>query len=248
MNSEAFNWIHHLNRMNRANFHVFKGSDWQTVAVRPTTIKVALYSVALSPIAISDVTVWSSLQRNFGELHLVLKGPDRIKRGEIRRVWMVVCVCERWKTAHTPLNQSSSWMHLSSWKWTWQDKRKQWEFHAIMFIISIGGLIEMFQNHKMTIFIFWTSEVTALSRRSLCRQLPQRCEKLCQAAHSEMCSRHLIVSLPLTLERTNSICVPDISSVTNQPKHVWLSNQAPGLNYRFCNYTFFFIHKIHCVI
>lgn len=62
--------------MNRANFHQFKGSDWQTVAVRPTTIKADLYSLALSPIAISDVTVWSSLQRNFAELHLVLKGLD----------------------------------------------------------------------------------------------------------------------------------------------------------------------------
>lgn len=62
--------------MNRANFHQFKGSDWQTVAVRTTTIKADLYSLALSPIAISDVTVWSSLQRNFVELHLVLKGVD----------------------------------------------------------------------------------------------------------------------------------------------------------------------------
>lgn len=76
MNSKAFNWIRHLTEWTEEIFLQFKGCDWQTVAVRPTTINADLYSLALSPVAISDVTVWSSLQRNFAELHLVLKGLD----------------------------------------------------------------------------------------------------------------------------------------------------------------------------
>lgn len=132
--------------MNGANFHVFKGSDWQTVAVRPTTIKADLYSLALSPIAISDVTVWSSPRRNFAELHLVLKGLDVEWKDEGSGG-----AGEGWNKSHTHLwAQSSPFTHLQSWKWTWQDKRKQWDSHTIMFIISISRLIEMFQNQKMT--------------------------------------------------------------------------------------------------
>ncbi len=101
--------------MNRANFHQFKGSDWQTVAVRPTTIKADLYSLALSPIAISDVTVWSSLQRNFAELHLVLKGLDvewKAKAEEGKGLWRIATHTHTHTHTHTPIylwDQSSLW-------------------------------------------------------------------------------------------------------------------------------------------
>lgn len=156
--------------MNRANFHQFKGSDWQTVAVRPTTIKADLYSLALSPIAISDVTVWSSLQRNFAELHLVLKGLDvewktRFEEGKGTHT------CAHTHKTHL-WDQSSLWctsglIAVTPKNRTRLDKRKQFKSHAIMFIISISGLIEMFQNQKITMPSFWDIEsngfVSALS-------------------------------------------------------------------------------------
>lgn len=142
--------------MNGANFRQFKGSDWQTVAVRPTTIKADLYSLALSPIAISDVTVWSSLQRNFAELHLVLKGLDGCWMkdegwgGDTRAHTHTLTLTH----THTYWDQSSLWCTsglTAFWKKTWQHKKKkQHKSHTIMFIISISGLIEMFQNREIT--------------------------------------------------------------------------------------------------
>lgn len=58
MNSNAFNWIHHLTEWTEQIFPQFKGSDWQTVAVRPDTIKADLYSLPPSAITISDVTLF----------------------------------------------------------------------------------------------------------------------------------------------------------------------------------------------
>lgn len=182
--------------MNRANFHQFKGSDWQRVAVRPTTIKADLYSLALSPSAISQETVWSSQRRNFTELHLVLN--------------------EDWAThTHTylPLALNRPLMHLRLHrhvgKWRWGYKKEN-ESHAIMFIISIGGLIEMSGNQEITVTSFGgirsNGFVSSLSADN-CPSDVRRKKKLCQVVHSETCRRHLIVfCLWLQREQIQSLC------------------------------------------
>lgn len=150
--------------MNGANFHQFKGLDWQTVAVRPTTIKADLYSLALSPIAISDVTVWSSSQRNFAELHLVLKGLNvewKMKVEEDTHTHLSTSGTE------APSNASSG---LTAVIFQQKDMtaHKQTVQVSHRFIISISRLIEMFQNQKITMPSFLgTLEVMALSHRSL---------------------------------------------------------------------------------
>lgn len=84
-----------------------------------------------------------------------------------------------------------------------------------------------------------TSEVMALSR-SLCRQLPQWCEKVCQVVHSENPPQTLNCFPPRLQREQIQSAVPDSSSVAppNKAEPVWLSKQPRGYISNF--FVFFF--------
>ena len=93
MNSNAFNWIHHLTEWTEQISPQFKGSDWQTVAQGPATIKADLYSLPLSPSSRSDGTLFDHCCRATLPASPCFEKVDGWRKRLERNVCVCVCVC-----------------------------------------------------------------------------------------------------------------------------------------------------------